>query len=242
MESNRFSVYTRGLMAKRARGEGCLMRRPNSRLWWAQWYVNGKAVRKSTGTHVKAEALAKLRKFMGDTERGVPMVDSKLRYAALRAALIQDYTDSGNKTLEVRADGTETIVGLPQLDAACGYSKDDPGIPVSAITVDWINKFKAKRAADTVGPAMINRSLQALRRGLNLLREYGKIVVVPKVKLLKEPPARKGWVEQQKFEELLVALPTYLRPLIAFMYYTGVRKGEALSIDWSQVDIDARTI
>jgi len=26
------------------------------------------------------------------------------------------------------------------------------------------------------------------------------------------------------------------------MYYTGVRKGEALSIDWSQVDIDARTI
>ncbi len=165
-------------MSRRARGEGCLMRRPDSRLWWAQWYVNGKAVRKSTGTDVKAEALAKLRKFMGDTERGIPMVDGKLRYSELRAALIQDYVDEGNKSLELRADGTETIVGLPQLDEACGYkpAKDgqpgEPGILVSAITVDWINKFKAKRKNDGVGPAMINRSLQALRRGLNLLRDY----------------------------------------------------------------------
>jgi len=232
------------------------MRRPDSRLWWAQWYVNGKAVRKSTGTDVKAEALAKLRKFMGDTERGIPMVDGKLRYSALRAALIDNYVVKGNKSLTQRADGQETIVGLPQLDAACGYkpaTKDgqpeEPGILVSAITVEWVRKFSRDRMAElqdkrgpNAGAAMINRSLQCLRRGLNILREDGKLVAVPKIRLHKEPGARKGFLEVEQFAELLRALPSYLRSLIAMLYWSGMRKGEALAIDWAQVDLQRREI
>jgi len=235
-------------MARRARGEGCLMRRPDSRLWWAQWYVNGKAVRKSTGTDVKAEALAKLRKFMGDTERGIPVADGKLRYAALRAALIDNYVVKGNKSLEQRADGTETIVGLPQLDTACDYKPaqdgqpEEPGILVSAITTEWTRKFSRDREAEGAGPAMINRSLQCLRRGLNILREDGKLAAVPKIRLHKEPGARTGFLEPAKFTELLRALPSYLRPLIAMLYWSGVRKGEALAIDWTQVDLQRREI
>ncbi|HUC30026.1 MAG TPA: site-specific integrase [Candidatus Acidoferrum sp.] len=236
-------------MTRRAKGEGSLIRRKGCRYWYASFYdAFGKQVRTSTKKTGKMEALAELRRLMGDSERGLPVANGKVRYAELRAALIQDYVDSGNKTLELRSDGTETIVGLRPLDMACGYKPAKDGLPedagmlVSAINVDWINKFKAKRVDDGVGPAMINRSLQALRRGLNLLRENGKIAVVPKVKLKKEPPARKGWVEQADFERLLAALPTYLRPLIAFMYYTGVRKGEALSIEWPQVDLNAGTI
>ena len=37
-------------------------------------------------------------------------------------------------------------------------------------------------------------------------------------------------------------LPTHLRPLVTFLYYDGVRIGEALQIEWSQVNLDARTI
>jgi integrase len=242
-------------MARRARGEGCLMRRPDSRLWWAQWYVNGKAVRKSTGTDVKAEALTKLRKFMGDTERGIPVADGKLRYASLRAALIDDYVRKGNKSLVQRADGVETVVGLPQLDTACGYkpAKDgqpeEPGILISAITTEWTRKFSRDRMAElqdkrgpNAGAAMTNRSLQCLRRGLNILREDGKVAVVPKIRLHKEPGARKGFLEPARFAELLSALPSYLRPLIAMLYWSGMRKGEALAIDWAQVDLQRREI
>jgi integrase len=229
-------------MARRAKGEGCLMRRPGSRVWYAQWYKDGVAVRKSTHKTIKEEALPVLRKLMGDTERGVPLADGKLRYTELRSALIDNYVTKGNKTLEQRADGTETIVGLPQLDKAAGYSADDPGMLVSKITTEWTRKFMRDRAAEGAGNAMINRSLQALRRGLNILREDGKVAVVPKIRLLKEPKARKGFLEQQKFEELLAALPGYLRPLIALLYWTGVRLGEALQIEWSQVDLSTRTI
>jgi integrase len=37
-------------------------------------------------------------------------------------------------------------------------------------------------------------------------------------------------------------LPTHLKPLILFLYYCGVRGGEALQIEWPQVDLDARLI
>jgi integrase len=229
-------------MARRAKGEGCLMRRPGSRFWWAQFFVNGKAVRKSTKKSVKEEALPVLRRLMGDVERGVPITDGKLRYSDLRAALIDDYVRKGNRSLEQRADGTEVIVGLPQLDSYCGFSKDDPGIKLSAITPEWIRAFIRKRTDEKAGPAMVNRSLQALRRGLNILREDGRIAVVPKVKLMKEPAARRDFLEPATFEELLGALPSYLRPLILLLYWTGVRKGEALAIEWDQVDLDAREI
>jgi len=62
------------------------------------------------------------------------------------------------------------------------------------------------------------------------------------IRLLKEPPARKGFLEHKKFEELVRALPEHLRPLITFLYWCGVRLGEAQQISWKQVDLEARLI
>jgi len=42
-----------------------------------------------------------------------------------------------------------------------------------------------------------------------------------------------------QFENLIKNLPSYLRPLIALLFFCGVRLGEALAIEWSQVDFDA---
>jgi len=229
-------------MARRAKGEGCLMHRPGTNVWYAQWYVDGKAVRKSTGKRVKEEALTKLRKFMADSENGKPVVDGRLRYAVLRSALIDNYVTKGNKSLRQRADGTEVIAGLPQLDKAAGYSATDDGMLISKFTTEWTRQFMRSRSEAGAGNAIINRSLQCLRRGLNILHEDGKVAMVPKIRLLKEPKARKGFLLQGTFEELLKALPKYLRPLVALLYWTGVRKGEALQIDWIQVDLAARTI
>lgn len=229
-------------MARRARGEGCLLRRPGSRFWWAQFYQDGRAVRKSTGTAVKEEAAAALRRLMGDAERGLPVTDGSLRYADLRSALIDSYVQKGNKSLEMRPDGTETLTGLSQLDKACGWSATERGIKISKLTTEWTRKFQRERLEEGAGPSIINRSLQALRRGLNILREDGKLAVVPKIRLLKEPSARQGFVEPAKFQELLGALPSFLRPLVAVLYYTGARRGEALQIEWEQVDLDRREI
>ncbi len=59
---------------------------------------------------------------------------------------------------------------------------------------------------------------------------------------VKKPSARKGFLERQKFEELVALLPTHLRPLVLFLYWCGVRLGEAQQIEWPQVNLIDRTI
>jgi integrase len=68
------------------------------------------------------------------------------------------------------------------------------------------------------------------------------VVEITYIEFLKEPPARKGFLKLEQFEELVAMLPTHLRPLVTFLYYCGTRIGEALSITWDQVDFDRRLI
>jgi integrase len=196
------------------------------------------------------EAVAFLRRQMDGKDKGeVPATDvKKLRYSDLRQGLIDSYVAQGNKSLKMKADGRETIAGLTSLDAFCGFEMDaagtvtNPGVPVTALTTDFAARFTKERKADDAGNAAINRSLACLRRMLTIAKRARKIHDVPYIEFQKEPPARKGFLTVAQFDELVGLLPTHLRPLVTLLYYDGVRIGEALQIEWSQVDLDARTI
>jgi integrase len=198
----------------------------------------------STREESKMKALGVLRRLMGDTERGLaPLSDArKLRYADLRQGLLDDYRKKENRTLTTDANGDETIHALYALDEFFGYGPNNPGPRVSEIRPKTSKDFARKRLEQGVGNAIINRSLSCLRRMLRIAYDDEQIQRVPKVHFQKEPPARKGFLELEKFNELLALLPTLLKPLIIFLYYCGVRVGEALQIEWSQVDLDARLI
>jgi len=231
-------------MAKRERGEGGLFQMKGSRMWYGQWYVRGKPVRVSLKTPTKEVAKRELRRLMTAAERGaLPENETrKLRYGNLRQALLDDYTRRGNKSLQTLADGTETIWGLSALDKFFDYSSKHQGSLVTSITVDKIREFVRKRQGDKTGNAAINRSLALLRRMFNIARTDGKIQFMPVIRLLKEPPPRKGFVTRAQFETLLAKLPSHLRPLVTFLYYCGVRVGEAVQIEWSQVDLHGALI
>ena len=237
---------------ERGNGEGGLILR--GRIWWCQYYQDGRQIRVSTKTHVRSEALAFLRKAMDSRDKGeVPATDiKKLTYADLRQSLIDSYVALGNKSLKERADGTETIAGLAALDEFCGFKQGpngdgkitvtDRGATATQLTTDFARRFVKERKTSGIGNAAINRSLAALRRMLKLAKREKKIHDVPFIEFLKEPSARKGFLELDKFNELIGLLPTHLRPLVTFLYYDGVRIGEALQVEWSQVNLDARTI
>jgi integrase len=59
---------------------------------------------------------------------------------------------------------------------------------------------------------------------------------------VKEPPARRGFLELRKFEELLAQFPPNLKPYITFLYFCGGRSGEAELIEWPQVDLERKLI
>jgi integrase len=216
-----------------------------SKNWYAQIYIDGRAKRMSTGTAIKEEAKAFLKNLLLDATGGKPFAGDvkKVTYSDLRAGLIANYAEKGNKSLLVRAEGTEFINGLDALDAHFEFEEGKRcGVPLTRITTDAARAFASKRLAEGVTNSTVNNSLALLRRMLRIGYEDGKLSSVPVIRLLKANPARKGFVAHEKFEELIEHLPLHLRPLITFLYWCGVRLGEALQITWDQVDLDAALI
>jgi len=78
-----------------------------------------------------------------------------------------------------------------------------------------------------------------LRRAFNLGRKATppKIQRVPHFPMLKEAAPRRGFLEDAQYGALMSALPEYLKPVLAFAYWTGCRRGEILSLQWRQVDL-----
>jgi integrase len=229
----------------RERGEGGLFKMKGSRMWYGQWYAHGKQIRVSLKTDVKEVAKKELRRLMNESDRGfIPESEArKVRYGDLRAALLHNYVERGNRSLQTTADGDETIWGLKPLDQFFGYKDEKtPGLIVTHITIDKIREFAMKRMNKGLSNDTVNGSLRLLNRMFHLAKEDQKVQVMPVIRLLKNSAARKGFLTKQKFDSLVSFLPDNLKPLITFLYYCGVRLGEARQIEWTQVDLAGKLI
>ena len=54
--------------------------------------------------------------------------------------------------------------------------------------------------------------------------------------MVAETNVRQGFLTDEQYTGLRDALPDYLRPLFVTAYFTGVRLGELLAVEWDQVD------
>jgi integrase len=228
-------------MTKRERGQGGLFKHPKSRFFIAKWYDSeGRPHSQSTRTDIKQEAEKTLRTLMGDADKGVTTRPESIAYAQIREDLLASYRNKGHKSLQVLADGTETIYPLTALDLF--FKHPDKGTTVSRITHRTVAGFIAARQAEGIGNAAINNSLALLRRMLRLAKKNYNLPFVASIDLLKPPPPRKGFVSLNDFNRLLQALPKQLRPLVTFLYYSGARKGEACAIRRDQIDLKAALV
>jgi integrase len=64
----------------------------------------------------------------------------------------------------------------------------------------------------------------------------------PIVKRPKLPKGRVRWLTIEEAERLINATADHLRPLVIFLLYTGARVGEALWLDWRDVDLRRRHV
>jgi integrase len=217
--------------ARRERGTGRLWQ--IGHVWWMQYYCRGQQVRESSHSDVKMVAEKLLERRLDESRAGeTPAVRmEQVRYEHLRDALYADYKANGRRSLYVRKDGTVLVCGIPDLDAFFARYK------ATYITTDRIRAFVAKRQAAGAPNSTINRSLAALRRMFHLAIQDGKLRDVPYIPMLKEPPARKGFLEHADFLRLRLALPDYLRAPVTLAFYTGMRLGEIKGLRWSNVSL-----
>lgn len=142
--------------------------------------------------------------------------------------LLQDYRINGKDYT-----WAEQVVRL-HLRPAFGAS------PAAKVTTGAIRDFVAKEQKAGAANATINRSLALLKRSFNLGRKATppKVQRVPYIPMLKENNVRKGFFEDADYQALLASLPDYLKPVLAMAYWTGCRRGEILSLEWRQVDLN----
>jgi integrase len=108
------------------------------------------------------------------------------------------------------------------------------GLSASIIIEEKIDEFKLARKATGASNATVNRSLAALRQMFRLSSK--RLKTPPQVKLLPEPPARKGFLTREQYLRLWPLLPLYLQPITEFAYTTGMRLGELQCLTWKNVN------
>jgi integrase len=104
----------------------------------------------------------------------------------------------------------------------------------------------ARKATGTLGAAQINKTLKVLVMILDVAIEYELVDRAnpargrrQRVKALKR---RRTWVEPEQLLALIEAADAYHRPILATLAGAGLRVGEALALDWRDVNLATGTL
>ncbi len=204
-----------------------------SKIYWIQYYRNGKAERENTHTTDHAAAKRLLHSREGDVARGIP-VSSKLgqvKINELIADVVTNYSINRKKSLSHVERRIRKHI-LPFLGGRRG---------VTISTAD-VERFILARQEAGASNAEVNRELAIVKRAFSLGTRAGKILTKPYIPTLKEDNVRTGFFERDQFEAVLRHLRPPLRPLMTFFYITGCRKTEGLTLQWRQIDFRTGTV
>jgi len=202
------------------------------RIWWIRFYHRGRQYRESTNSESQAEANKLLKRRLGEvgTGRFVPD-EEKVDFEDLVSGLTMDYKLNARKSLN-----TAALNNMAHLREHFGFDR------AVDITSDRIKSYQASRLEQGASVATANREVGTLRRMFSLGMESGKLSRKPVFKMLKGERVRQGFVEHGDFLRVLDHLLTHLKLFVEFLYYSGWRKGAAKNLQWSEVDMEGRTV
>jgi integrase len=208
------------------RGFGRVYKRSAGAAWWVEYWHRGRQFRESSGSARKTDAERLLKRRLQEMGRGrfVGPSEERLLLGDLLAAVETDYQVNGRRSLRTLRSY------LPALRAAFAGSR------ALDVTEPRIDCYRAARLAEGLAPATVNRELAVLRRAFRLAVRQKRLSTMPTITLLAEHNTRQGFVEPTTFEAITAHVSAELRDLLRFLYLTGWRVGEALTLAWTAVD------
>ena len=211
---------------------GTIYRR--GRIWWIQYYRNGRPYQESSKSKKKMVAKKLLDIREGEVARGkLPGIYfDKVKFDELAKDFLADYELNARKSQE-RAQ-----ISVDHLKEFFG------GMRVIDISTTRVKAYIKNRLADNAANGTINRELSALKRMFKLGAQDTppRVDRVPHIPMLEERNVRQGFFEHEEYLALINALPSDLRGPVTFAYYTGWRKSEILGLTWDRVDLKEGTV
>jgi len=119
------------------------------------------------------------------------------------------------------------------------------GFPIKKIWIPEIKRYQVERHYQGASASTINKERSALSKMFQVLIEMELCDRNP-VRLVKGPDERDGkrevYVSFEDFNWLVSNLPPWLKPIVRTLYFTGMRRGEVLSMTWDNVNLQSRII
>ena len=245
--------------ARRARaGGGSVFKPKDSRYFYIGYYVApGKQVVESAGKRPngepksKAEAQALLHNRLEALRHGEqePHRADKILVSELFTDLLLKYKADQLKTFDdcesrLRNHLAPFFNVTVEVDASTGKTASfTGGMRAVAVSDEHAQKFILMRREQGAKLATIHNELTLLKRAFSVAVQKRKLSAKPYIGLPKNADvARSGFVTVEQYRTLLSNLPEHLRPLLSLAVYTGMRKGEIVSLRWSQVDLERGTL
>ena len=159
-------------------------------MWWAKYYVNGRAVRESTSTGKESEAKRFLKEREGRVASGQPVLPrvDRVRYEDAASDLRDHYRTTGKRNL------VEAGCRLKHLDAFF------TGWRLVNIGPAEVTRYVRQRQEAGATNGTINREIEVLGKMLRLAYKTGKLLRLPVVEKLKESDPRSGFFEPEQYE------------------------------------------
>ena len=110
------------------------------------------------------------------------------------------------------------------------------------ITTGRMREFAKARLAAGARSATVNRDLGVLSRMFTLALQASRLSRRPYIPRLPEAQPRQGFMERDEYQAVRGHLPPDHQDVLDFGYLTGWRRGEILSLEWTDVDRAAGVI
>lgn len=120
------------------------------------------------------------------------------------------------------------------------------GDPIDTIGPKDVDRYKARKLAEgRLGATAINKTIARLSQIFDEAMEDEDAYIDRnpakgwrrRVKVKERP--RRSWVQPEQLSSLLDSADTYLRPVLATLAGAGLRIGEAVALDWGDVNLAA---
>lgn len=168
---------------------------------------------------------------------GCPILEPQtqaITFAAFAAEWYAGYVKSNNKLSEQKTKEICLRVHLLPFFGKHGLRE---------IGSRLVEQYKAEKLAAGLAPKTINNHLAILSKCIRTARDWEVIEGVPRIKLLRVPPQPYDFLTVAESERLLQATHASVwRSMVLLALRTGMRLGEMLALDWSDVDMERRLI